>query len=104
MNAVVCLEFPCLIMLCLGSSIFLILLSILFYFLLSFYPTGTLLIYYDFQLHVYMGFLSVQMNRSVFFVPSLGFFPCVCFVKFQCVGFRYILLYYSYHLIEVHVF
>lgn len=76
------LEFPCLIVLCLGSSIFLILLSILLYFLLSFYPTGPLLIYYDFQFHIYMGFLSVQMNRSLCFVPFLGFFPCVCFLLY----------------------
>jgi hypothetical protein len=65
-NSVASLEVPCLIMSCMG----------LFFLFLLFYPyfssllAGTLHIYYECQLSVWIGYLSVQMIDSLSLVPS----------------------------------
>lgn len=63
-------------------------------FSFSFYHTGHLYTYYSFQLSNFKGFLSVQMDESLFLVLSLGllFFFSLLLSNFSV--FIFLLFYY----------
>lgn len=89
-------------MLCQGFSfyIFYFILILFINFILSFYPTDPLHIYYVFQFSVFMRFKSLQVSGFWFF--SLTLFILFVLSNSEVLEFYFILLYY--YLIEAFLF